>query len=334
MNLMRKISIFSPYRISFSGGGTDISPFPEMFGGCVINTTIEKGITISYVGDGQPLEISSRDLLRSWSFSKSTDNDFLEKITSLFKERGIKEGRVNISGDVPPGTGLGTSSSLILGLINVIKILNGEDATREELAKETYEVEKNFFRVTLGRQDPFAVSFGGLKYMEFSDDDYKLETFMGESPFVRRLERSTLMMYTGSSHNSSEELQEQVSKLEEGSRELIQTLNRIKEVTQKARNSIRENNFGRFVELINAGWELKKGLGKNITNSRVDFLIKTAFENGASAARLMGGGSEGFILLIAEVEKLWNLQKKMMEHSDFVTRISFDYRGTRSVVSS
>ena len=330
---MKRISVVCPYRVSFSGGGTDVSPFPEMFGGCVINTTIDKGIRLSYVDDGQPLEISSRDLLKSWSFSNQIHNNFLEGVTMLFKERGIVKGRLNISGDVPPGTGLGSSSALVLGLLHILKILNGEEVTKASLAKETYEVEKNFFGATLGKQDPFAVSFGGMKYMEFSGDSYKMEVFDHESPFVKLLEKSTLMVFTGSSHNSSNELQEEVSKLKNGSNELIERLLEIKKNTEEAREAIEENSFDRFVNLVNSGWELKKGLAKNITNSRVDALIRAALESGAGAARLMGGGSEGFILIIGNHKNLWKIQRKMMEYSDFVTRISFDNMGARSVTT-
>ncbi|MCL4447723.1 MAG: kinase [Thermoplasmatales archaeon] len=328
---MKKISVMCPYRISFSGGGTDVSPFPEMYGGCVINATIDKGIRLNYVNDGQPLEISSRDILKSWSFSKRIHNSFLEGITTLFKERGIEEGRLSISGDVPPGTGLGTSSALVLGLLQIVKILNGEEVSKADLANETYEVEKNFFGVTLGKQDPYAISFGGLKYMEFSKDGFKMETFDHDTPFTLLLEMSTLMVYTGSSHNSSDELQEEVSRLREGSTDLVNRLLEIKRNTEEARESILKNDFDRFVGLVDIGWELKKGLTKNITNPKVDALIRFAKENGARTARLMGGGSEGFILLLADHKDLWRLQKRMMEHSDFVTRISFDHYGARSV---
>jgi D-glycero-alpha-D-manno-heptose-7-phosphate kinase len=328
---MKKISVISPYRISFSGGGTDVSPFPEMYGGCVINTTIDKGIRLNYVDDGQPLEISSRDLLKSWSFSKRVHNSFLEGIATLFREKGIEKGRLSISGDVPPGTGLGTSSALVLGLLQITKILNEERVTKADLAKETYDVERDFFGVTLGKQDPYAISFGGMKYVEFSGDNYRMEQFDYDSPFVKQLERSTLMVYTGSSHNSSDEMQEEISKMKEGSEELIGRLLEIKKNTEEARKSIKENDFERFVELVDGGWGLKKGLGKNITNNRVDDLIKSAKQNGAGAAKLMGGGSAGFILIISDQKNLWALQKKMMEFSEFVTRVSFDPVGARSV---
>ena len=327
---MKKISVTCPYRISFSGGGTDISPFPEMYGGCVINATIDRGIRLNYVDDGKHLEISSRDILKSWSFSKRIHNNFLDGVTALFKERGIEKGRLSISGDVPPGTGLGTSSALVLGLLQIIKLLNGEEVTKARLAEETYEVERNFFGATLGKQDPYAISFGGVKYVEFGKNSYKMEVFDYRLPFIQLLEKSSMMVYTGSSHDSSEELQDEVSRLEEGSGDLIDRLLEIKKNTEEAKESIEEDDFDRFVKLVDSGWELKKGLSKKVTNPKIDALISAAKENGAGAARLMGGGSEGFILIIGDHRRIWKLQKKMMEYSDFVTRISFDFLGARS----
>lgn len=330
---MRKITVTCPYRISFSGGGTDVSPFTEMYGGAVINATIDKGIRVSYVDDGQPLEISSRDLLKSWSFSKSIHNNFLEGITKLFTKMGIETGRLSIAGDVPPGTGLGSSSALVLGLLMITKYLNGEEVDRERIAKETYDVERNFFGVTLGKQDPFAISFGGFKYTEFKANSYRMEMFDYEDPFVKMLERSTLMVYTGSTHNSTDELQDEVGKLNEGSRELIDRLLEIKRNAEEARDSIREGNFERFVRLVDYGWDLKKGLRKDITNPAVDSIISKARKSGAGAARLMGGGSAGFILIISSPDKIWGVQRMMMESSEFVTRISFDQTGARQVTA-
>ncbi len=326
---MKRISVTCPYRISFTGGGTDIPPFPEMYGGRVINATIDRGIRLEYVDDGQPLEISSRDLLKSWSFSKKVHNSFMEGIATLLKARGVVSGRISISGDVPPGTGLGTSSSLVLGLIQIEKVLNGKELMREELAKEAYDVERNFFGATLGWQDPFAIAFGGFKYFEFSGSNFTMEAFDYRSYIVQQIEKSTLMVYTGSSHNSSDELQGEVSKLKEGSTVIIKRLLDIKRNTEEARKAIKESDFHKFATLVDDGWRLKKALSDKISNPNVDRLIKEAKDSGALAARLMGGGSEGFVLILADPDNLWSVQKVMMEHSDFVTRVSFDLAGPK-----
>lgn len=324
---MKRISVFSPYRISFLGGGTDISLFSDTYGGCVINTTIDRGIRLDYVNDGQPLELSSRDFLKSWSLSKQPYNSFLEAITLFLRERGMEKGRLSISGGVPPGTGIGSSSALVLGLLKIINALNRSESSHEDLAEEAFNLEQEFFGISLGRQDPYAIAFGGMKYMEFLANDFRIEKFEYGSSFIKLLEKSTLILYTGSSRSSSEALEDQVKRMEEGSEEVVSRLKEIKTITIEGRDALRSNDFEKFIRLVNYGWELKKGLGNRVTNSKVDGIIKTALDNGAKAARLMGGGSEGFLLLIADYGKLWDLQKTMMEYSDFVTRVSFSYDG-------
>ncbi len=278
---MRRISVFSPYRISFIGGGTDIPPFSDIYGGCVINTTIDRGITLNYTEDGEPLELSSRDFLKSWSSSSNPLNSFLESIALLFKERGVSKGRLSISGDVPPGTGIGSSSALVIGLLEIIHSLNGDNPIPEDIARETYDLEKKFFHVSLGRQDPYAISLGGMKYMEFRGEDFRIERFDLGSSLVNLLEKSTLMFYTGSSRSSSEALEEQVKKMNDGSEEVLQTLKEIKNATLEGRKAVISNDFERFAEIINYGWKLKKGLGKKVSNPKIDRIVNVALQNGA-----------------------------------------------------
>ncbi|MGC8644896.1 MAG: kinase [Thermoplasmata archaeon] len=324
---MRRISVFAPYRVSFFGGGTDIPPFSDLYGGCVINATIDMGMRVRYVDDGKPLEISSRDMLRSWSLSGLSGNEFMGRISDLFEMNGITTGRLTVSGDVPAGTGLGSSTSLVQALLTLIRRIKGEAIDTWKIAQESYRTERDHFHVTLGLQDPYAIPFPGLKYVEFSRSGVNVERLDQKSNFLRMLERSSMIVYTGSTRNSSDELQNEVSKLNSNSEEMINTLLEIKAVTIDARSTIVRNDMRAFCDLMNRSWELKKKLGRSITNERVEFLINTAMKNGACAAKLMGGGSAGFILAIAPPEKLWNLETKMMEVSEFVTRVSYESDG-------
>ncbi|MEM0127618.1 MAG: kinase, partial [Thermoplasmatales archaeon] len=232
---MRSISVFSPYRVSFIGGGTDVPPFPDLHGGSVINATIDRGITVRYVDDGMPLEISSRDLLKSWSSVASAGNNFLNKISNLFEMNGIRTGRLSVAGDVPAGTGLGSSTSLVLALLTVINRMKGVGIDWMKMAEESYRIEKDHFKVTLGLQDPYAIPFPGLKYVEFSGGKAKVEKLDAANSFTNLLSSSSIIIYTGSTRNSSVELQDEVSKLNKGSNEIIKTLLEIKNVTLQAK---------------------------------------------------------------------------------------------------
>ncbi|MEM0139120.1 MAG: kinase [Ferroplasma sp.] len=324
------ITVYSPLRISFAGGGTDISPFVEECGGAVTNTTIDRGITIRYIDDGGTLEVSSRDFLKT-SLISSKNNSMETQIIELLTGNNIRTGRVILSGDVPPGSGLGSSSALINGLLKLIYTVNNVNRTAFEIAEESYSIEKNNFNIILGRQDPYAIAIGGLKFMEFHNGHQSVTKFYGQSEFKSKLERSLLLVYTGHTRESAAALKDQVTKSEAGDIETMKNLNSIRELAFDARDAIRNSNIKGLCRVINTGWNIKKSLGNNITNDRIDNIIETAFSMKADAARLLGGGSEGFILLLSDPSNINYLEESMMSYSDFVIRLKFDSRGTRVI---
>jgi len=325
-----KIVSYSPLRISFGGGGTDITPFPERYGGAVLNTTIDRGVTAWYVPDQYGLEISSRDFLKSFVLNESPESkDLLNKILGLFEMHGIRKGRVMLNGDVPPGSGLGSSSALTTSLLNLIYYINHEKRTWEEIADEAFKLEKDYFGVILGKQDPYAISIGGFKFMEFLEDRVKTTTLNHYSNFIQDLERRTLLLYTGRTRESSQVLKEQVENSSIGDEMTLENLRNMKRIAEKMRECVISGNMNGFIELVNEGWEIKKKFGKNVTNHQIDSIIEKSKSSGAQGAKLMGGGSQGFILMIAEEGRIEELQKEMMSFSDLVIRVNYDPRGIR-----
>ena len=331
MNSGRILS-FSPLRVSFSGGGTDMSPFLERYGSMVINTTIERGIFLSYTKDRYPMEITSGALLKTYVFGNDDVGTMQNKMLALLDEFGIRNGRMYISGDVPPGSGLGSSSALITALIKVIYRIRNEDISPEKLAEIAFQKEREFFGITLGRQDPYAISIGNFKFMEFSNSGMKYE-ILENAEFKRKLDERMLLAYTGGTRESSDVLKEQVKKSNDEDSKTISSLKEIKESTLKMRDAIRIGDMGTFCELINRGWKAKKTLGTKVSSPKVDHIIQNAFGLGAKAARLLGGGGEGFVLIIAEPEMIPGIQMEMAKTSSFVTRISINSSGTKIMES-
>ena len=320
---------YSPLRVSLAGGGTDIPPYSDLYGSAVVNATIDRGVTLKYKFDQKPLEISSRDFFRSSIVGKHTRRKGLqEKLADLFTDFGISKGRLLINSDVPPGSGLGSSSSLILAALNLIHSVRGENVSREELAAEAYRLEKEYFGITLGKQDPYAIAFGGFKYMQFSKDAFDISFFDESSDFINKLQSSMLLVYTGKTRESSRILKEQVSLSGKGDKKIIERLDRVKQLAVEMKVAIEKEDLSTLCSIINRGWELKKSLGSQVSNPTVDNIIEKAFSYGALAARLLGGGSQGFVLVISDPGNV-DLQKEMLNHSTFAVRVSFDRNGSR-----
>lgn len=327
---MNKIVAYSPLRISFGGGGTDISPFYEKYGGAVVNTTIDRGVTVSYTEDPFPLEISSRDFVKSFTISRKNNGKYVpQKILKLFEKNGINKGRIIINSDVPPGSGLGSSSALTTAVLKLIHRINGYETDEMMIAREAFDTEKDYFGITLGKQDPYAVSIGGFKFMEFIDDSEKTVRLDEYREFISELEKRTLLLYTGKTRASSTVLADQVHNSRKGEENTISNLKAIREIAHEMKNSVVNGDIASFVKGINAGWKIKKELGRNVSNPKIESIISRALNNGAAAARLMGGGSQGFVLLISEKNEIETLQREMMKVSKFVIRVAYDPSGTR-----
>ncbi len=325
---MERVEAYSPLRVSFSGGGTDISPFLEMYGSKVLNTTIDRGVRIHYTDDGYPLEISSRDFLNTSILGESHGRNFQERMLQLFQKYGIDRGRVYISGEVPPGSGLGSSSAIITALMKLIFELRNEKHDPLELAEISYKEEKDFFDITLGVQDPFAISTGGFKYMTFSENEVRTERLQDKT-FVDLLAKSMIICYTGGTRESSDVLKAQVNDLSSPTSRTTDSLKELLRITEETWQFARSNNYNGFCTNVNRGWSIKRTLSPNVSSPSVENIISTALSAGAKAARLLGGGKDGFVLVIGDAKNLWDIQKTLMKLSNFVVRVSPTDEGTR-----
>ncbi|MCW6168681.1 MAG: kinase [Thermoplasmatales archaeon] len=326
---MDRYLAFSPLRITFAGGGTDVEPFIERYGGAVLNSTIDRKVMVTYEPDPYDLELSSRDFLKSITLV-SESNDVLSKLYKLFESKGVSRGRVIINNAVPPGSGLGSSSALITAILKLIYSIKGKEISANELAAESYRLEKDYFNIALGKQDPYAISMGHFKLMEFTRDSENMLDLSEYSDFIQELEKRTLLIYTGSTRESSTFLKSQIDQTENKNSKIIPKLLEIKSIAYKMVDAVKTNDLNAFISDLNRGWEIKKELDKNISNKKIDNLIEEAKNNHAQGIRLMGGGGEGFLLAISEKGKLQELQKSMSEFSDFAIRISFRKNGTTS----
>jgi len=277
----------TPFRISFSGGGTDFPEFYEEEPGCVISSTIDKYIYLSM----HPLFGSKGYHLK---YFKNEIVDSVEKIQhpiikEVFKRYGIKGVDFNSSSDVPSGTGLGSSSSFTVGLI---KLINNSFPLGSIAALACY-IEIDRLNAPIGIQDQYAAAFGGLNYYRFTAaSSAEISPIKLSEEKKTQLEQSLMLFYLGGSRDNGTILTNQKDKVTQNR----PTLRKMVQLTNDLRDDLDNNYIDSFGEMLHAGWMYKKELSSNVSNGEVDYWYGKARQCGAEGGKLLGGGKTGFML--------------------------------------
>jgi len=282
----------TPLRISFFGGGTDLKNFYNFNIGKVLSTSIDKYIYVI---------IKERyDDLIVLNYSKK---EIVDKAPSIQHElireaiirTGIKKGvEITTLSDIPSeGSGLGSSSSLLVGLLNAFYTYMGGSKDNLSLAKEACEIEINILKKPIGKQDQYAASFGGLKMYEFLPNE--AVNVIGLNIGLKEIldfQRHLYLVYTGITRKSSSILEQQSNHCDDN-KDLLKTMS---ELTLVAKNYLENNKFDEFGQCLNETWEIKKRLAKGITCPAIDEIYQKGIHAGALGGKLLGAGGGGFLL--------------------------------------
>ena len=285
----------TPYRVSFAGGGTDLPAFYRHEFGAVLSTTIDQHM---YVTIHKRFENSIRIGYSKTELAETIDEVQHDLVREAMKLVEIDEAlEITTIGDVPAGTGMGSSSSLTCGLLNALYAYRGQVASHETLAEQACKIEIDILKKPIGRQDQYAAAFGGLNYFRFNPDDtVNAEPVPCKPETLDELERRTLLLYTGQTRSADEILEKQSS----GTLDKMTVLRAMRDLADEMRKAIAgDGDLDAFAELLHQGWELKKSLGFGISVQRVDEWYELARRNGATGGKLLGAGGGGFLLVMA-----------------------------------
>jgi D-glycero-alpha-D-manno-heptose-7-phosphate kinase len=285
----------TPYRVSFAGGGTDLPAFYRREFGAVLSTTIDQHM---YVTIHRRFENSIRIGYSKTEMAETVDEVQHDLVREAMKLVEIDEPlEITTIGDVPAGTGMGSSSSLTCGLLNALYAYRGQVASHEKLAEQACRIEIDILKKPIGRQDQYAAAFGGLNYFRFNPDDtVNAEPVPCQPETLDELERRTLLLYTGQTRSADEILEKQSS----GTADKMTVLKAMRDLADEMRKAIAgPGDLDTFAELLHQGWELKKSLGFGISVQQVDEWYEAARRNGATGGKLLGAGGGGFLLVMA-----------------------------------
>jgi len=291
----------TPYRVSFAGGGTDLPAFYREEWGAVLSTAIDRYM---YVTVGTRFDstlrvaYSTTEVVESAAALKHTL--VREALALADLHHGLE---ITTIGDVPAGTGLGSSSSLAVGLLTALYAYQGRTQSPEELAQQACEIEIERLNSPIGKQDQYAAAYGGLRYLRFHPDGrVDVEPVLGTEDMAGGLSDRMLLFYTGGTRSANALLEEQTRETPDK----LDALRRMRDIAGELRDALTSGpqpNFEIFGEGLHEGWELKRSLTGSISNPMVDDWYAKGRAAGAYGGKLLGAGGGGFLLLFAEKDR-------------------------------
>lgn len=292
----------TPLRISFAGGGTDLNAFYSRERGAVLSTAINKYI---YITVNRKFDTKVR---ASYSITEMVDRaaDLKhELIRESLNVVGV-EGGIEITSisDVPSrGTGLGSSSSYTVGLLNALYAFTGKLTNAEKLAAEACRIEIEICGKPIGKQDQYIAAYGGMQFIQFNPDEtVYVDPVRCERGLRERLRQNLLMLYTGVTRSANDVLSVQIQNTERNG-PALDDLRRMRNLADQLRDCLCEGKLDGFGETLHAGWTLKKGLAMGISSRSIDAWYDTARRCGAIGGKILGAGGGGFLLLYAHPDR-------------------------------
>lgn len=291
----------TPFRMSFFGGGTDMPEFFNEERGSVISTSINKYVYVTI-----------RHLPRFFDYTTEIKYSRIERVNRLddivhpmirnaMKMMDMHELYISYDADLPGRTGLGTSSTFAVGLINAFYCLKGKSASKEKIANDAIKLERELCDEAGGWQDQIAASFGGLNRIYFDRTGYKVKPIIISPERKQTLENNLLLFFTGFTRFSADIQKSTKSSIREKKKQLLQMLELVDEAEEILTNNNRDlDDFGK---LLNVTWQLKKQTGKEISKDTIDELYKKGISAGALGGKLLGAGGGGFLLFYVKPEK-------------------------------
>jgi len=332
----------TPLRLGLAGGGTDVSPYSDHFGGLVLNVTIDKYAyaTIASCDTGN-IHLVAADNGVEWQGDAVA---VLERVPGLELHVGVynrivrdynnsKPLAITITthSDAPPGSGLGSSSAIVVTLVQAFCEYLQIPLGKYDIAHLAYEIERVDLKLAGGKQDQYAATFGGLNFMEFNDGNHVIVNPLRiEQSIKAELESSFILFYTDVSRESANIIEQQIASVADKNTASLEALHRVRAEAIKMKEAILKGNIKKFAQSMQSTWESKKQTAKNISNASIDRIYDAALEAGALAGKVSGAGGGGFMMFIVEPTLRSMVMRKLKEFPGQIFNCNFTEQGAYS----
>lgn len=316
----------TPFRISFAGGGSDLSSFYRRMSGAVLSTTIDKYVYIAI----HPFFDRNKIQLK---YSRTEIVDDIKDIQhpiirEVLKEYNLKGVDINSIADIPAGTGMGSSSSFTVGLLNAVRAYKGKQSGSHTLGEQACNIEIEKIGSPIGKQDQFAAAYGGLNFIVFNPDEtVKVEKVLMNPSVKAQLEQNLMLVYVGGKHDAGAILKNQAHEI--GKEEKFRNQQRMVDLAYGLRDALQNNQIDDFGKILHEGWLLKKSMTSAISNAQIDEIYEAGMKAGALGGKLLGAGGAGFILFYCPQERQTEFRAKMTAFSEIPFK--FDNSGSQIV---
>lgn len=328
---MRVIHAKAPLRVSFAGGGTDVPPFPEQEGGLVLSATINRYAygALAPREDNQ-IGVESVDFGISVNYPPDEEIVFdgrLDLAKAAIRKLGRGGYDLFLHSNAPPGSGLGSSSAVMVALIGLLKEFHRQPLTDYDVAQMAFDLERKDLGIKGGFQDQYASTFGGFNLIEFEAERVIVNPLRISPDVVHELEHNMLLCYTGKTRSSDHIIDHQTKRWTGGDEGALAGLRAGKDLALAMKNALLQRRLTEFGELLGAAWEQKKKLSSKISNEFIDAAYETAIKQGALGGKVTGAGGGGYMLFYCPFQRKHRVANALIDMGGQVTEFEFTSNG-------
>jgi D-glycero-alpha-D-manno-heptose-7-phosphate kinase len=334
---VRKTRARAPLRLGLAGGGTDLSPFCDEFGGAVLNATIDRYAFASFVPRTDGCVVFEADDI---GVSERFEPD-APLHAELVLHRGVYERMIaehnngerlpmtiKTTVDAPAGSGLGSSSALVVALVDGMRSILGAPLGNYDVAHLAYEIERIDLGLSGGRQDQYAAAFGGVNFIEFLENDRVIVNPLRISDAIaNELESSLVICFSGRSRESAAIIDQQTTGLKAAREDTMVAMHKLKADAAEMKRALLVGDIDRMAEVLNESWKAKKATAQGVSNAGLDALFDLAMSQGALAGKVSGAGGGGFMFFLVHPENRYRLVQALNAAGGQASTVKLGQRG-------
>ncbi len=332
----------APLRIGLAGGGTDVSPYSDLYGGAILNATISlyANATIEPIAENKIiLEAIDRNETQEFNWNKQLPiNGKLDLLKGIYNriqkdygipQNGTKQGfRLSTYVDAPAGSGLGTSSTLVVAIIGAFTEMLRLPLGEYDMAQYAYDIERKDLKLAGGKQDQYAATFGGVNFMEFyADDKVIVNPLRIKQHYLFELENNLLLYYTSTSRESANIIKEQSKNVTDKKDSSIDAMHHLKEQARLMKEALLKGRLHDLGEILDFGFQQKRQMAEGISNPLMEEIYNTAKKAGATGGKISGAGGGGFMIFYCPVNTKYAVIKSLEKFGGRYRRYKFTEHG-------